>query len=160
MRRRALACLLLCLALLPLLAGCADDLAKLVPGDKVTTSSRDADHAARLISEYRRAHGLGAVSADSRLNAAAIHQARAVAEAGTLSHGDFGGRMGEYGIRGAAAENLTAGSAEVSGAIGRWKASPPHNANLLMKEAKRVGLARADSPGQGYRHYWALVLAQ
>lgn len=149
-----------CLAALPLLGGCAFDLGPIVSADKVATSSRDAARAAELISDYRRAHGLSPVSADTQLNAAAIHQARAVAQAGSLSHGDFGGRMAAYGIGGAAAENLTAGSDEVAGAIARWKTSPPHNANLLMQEARRIGLARADTPGQGYRHYWALVLAR
>lgn len=159
MRHRAL--LLLCLAAMPLLTHCAgDDLAKIVPSDQVTTSTRDAAAAARLISEYRASRGLGPVSADSRLNAAAEHQARAVAEAGKLSHGAFASRMDAYSIAGAAAENLTAGSGDVEGAIGRWKRSAAHDRNLLMKDARRIGLARADSPGHGYRSYWALVLAQ
>lgn len=159
MRNRALVAL--CLALSPLLAHCAgDDLAKVVPGDRVTTTTRDAAAAARLISEYRVARGLGPVSADSQLNEAAVDQARAVAEAGQLSHGAFASRMDSYSIRGVAAENLTAGSGDVAGAIGRWKASPAHDRNLLLKEARRIGLARADSPGYGYKSYWALVLAQ
>ncbi|WP_375459389.1 CAP domain-containing protein [uncultured Enterovirga sp.] len=160
MRRRALAAAF-CLALSPLLAQCAgDDLAKVVPGDRVTTSTRDAGAAARMISEYRVARGLAPVAADSQLNEAAVYQARAVAEAGRLSHGAFASRMDSYSIGGAAAENLTAGSGDVASAIGRWKASPAHNGNLLMKEARRIGLARADSPGHGYKTYWALVLAQ
>lgn len=156
MRRLAVACLMLA----PLLAQCSGDLAQVVPSDKVTTSSRDAGRAAELISAYRRQHGLGPVRPDAILSDAAAHQARAVAEAGRLDHGDFGGRMSRFAIGGAAAENLSAGSDDVAGAIGRWKASPAHNDNLLMKEARRVGLARADSPGYGYKHYWALVLAQ
>ena len=87
-------------------------------------------------------------------------QARSVAEAGELSHGDFGGRMSTFGIGGYAAENLSAGSSDVAGAITRWKNSPNHNENLLLAQAKRIGLARADTPGRGYGHYWALVLAQ
>lgn len=144
-----------------LLAGCGrDDLARLVPGDKVMTSSREAGRAAELISQYRRSRGLGPVVADGRLNAAAAHQARAVAEAGKLSHGDFKARMASYQVGGVAAENLSAGSQEVEGAIARWKRSSAHNENLLLKEASRIGLARADSPGYGYKHYWALVLAE
>lgn len=151
------------LAALPLtlLAHCAGtDLVKTVPSDKVTTTTRDAAEAARIISQYRAQHGLGPVSADNQLNQAALHQARAVAEAGKLSHGAFAARMDTYRIAGYSAENLSAGSDNVGGAIGRWKNSSGHNANLLMREAKRIGLARADSPGLGYRRYWALVLAQ
>lgn len=156
-RTRAAAALL---TLAPFLVQCADDLAKVVPGDRVTTSTRDAAQAAELISAYRTARGLEAVTADSRLNEAAEVQAREVAEAGKLSHGDFNGRMDGFRIGGVSAENLSAGSETVAGAIARWKASPGHNENLLLKGMHRIGLARADSPGFGYRHYWALVLAQ
>jgi uncharacterized protein YkwD len=149
------------LALAPLLAQCAGtDLAKVVPSDKVTTSTREAAQAAALISAYRKARGLGPVTADATLNGAAEYQARAVAEAGTLSHGAFASRMDTFRIGGYSAENLSAGSADVGGAIARWKASAGHNENLLMPQARRIGLARADSPQHGYRHYWALVLAQ
>lgn len=157
MRRRAV----LAFALAPLLAQCAgDDLVRVVPADKVTTSTRDAAQAAALISDYRRARGLGPVAADARLNGAAEHQARAVAEAARLSHGAFASRMVDFRVAGVSAENLSAGTDTVAGAIGRWKGSPPHDANLLMREARRIGLARADSPGHGYKTYWALVLAQ
>ncbi|MGA0596452.1 CAP domain-containing protein [Enterovirga sp. CN4-39] len=153
--------ILAALALAPLLAQCAgDDLTKVVPSDKVTTTTRDAAQAAALISEYRKARGLGPVVADTALNGAAEHQARAVAEAGKLSHGAFATRMASFKIGGHSAENLSAGSDNVAGAIARWKASPGHNENLLMPQARRIGLARADSPQHGYRHYWALVLAQ
>ncbi|MET0742889.1 MAG: CAP domain-containing protein [Microvirga sp.] len=141
------------------LAGCASDEA-LVARDAVTAvSTADAGAAATMISAYRVAHGLSPVTVDSRLNRAAEHQARAVAAAGRLSHGDFSGRMSDYGIPGYAAENLSAGSPNVDGAIARWKASPGHNGNLLMPQARSIGLARADARG-GYGRYWALVLGQ
>jgi uncharacterized protein YkwD len=160
--RRSLAMtrILLALAALALLTQCADDSARRLAAGQVSTSTADAGAAAQLISRHRAAHGLGPVSVDARLNQAALAQARAVAEAGTLSHGAFESRMASFGIGGAAAENLTAGSDTVGKAVARWTASPGHNGNLLMKEATRIGLAHADSPGQGYRHYWALVLAQ
>lgn len=145
----------------PMLAQCGSaDLVRTVPAGKVSTTTRDAGQAAALISAYRRSRGLGPVTADGGLNGAAEHQARAVAEAGTLSHGAFASRMSAFGIGGYSAENLSAGSDTVAGAIARWKASPGHNENLLMPEARRVGLAKASSPGHGYGTYWALVLAQ
>jgi uncharacterized protein YkwD len=126
---------------------------------KVTALSTDeAEGAASLISAYRTAHGLPAVAVDRRLNQAAAHQARAVAGAGTLSHGNFAARMGQYGVAGNAAENLTAGSSTVAEAVARWKNSPSHNENLLLPGARYVGLARADSNGP-YGRYWALVLS-
>lgn len=151
------------LAALPLLwlAHCAEDeLVRTVPADKVAVSTRDAGEAATIISAYRKSNGLGPVVADHQLDDAAVYQAKAVAGAGKLSHGAFASRMVDFKVPGYAAENLAAGSDTVAAAIGRWKVSPGHNANLLMPQARRIGLARADSPGYGYGHYWALVLAQ
>jgi uncharacterized protein YkwD len=140
------------------LAGCASQ--PLPVNHQVTGSTTtDAAQAATLISAYRVSRGLSPVAVDSRLNSAAEHQARAVAAAGQLSHGSFGSRMEEFGVMGYAAENLSAGSSTVDGAINRWKASPGHNSNLLMSQARRIGLARADANG-GYGRYWALVLGQ
>ena len=151
----------LAIAALALLTQCAEnDPVRRLATAQVSTSAVDAAAAATLISRHRAAHGLGPVSVDARLNEAATVQARAVAQAGALSHGAFESRMASFGIRGPAAENLTAGSDTVGKAVARWTASPSHNSNLLMPEATRIGLARAASPGQGYGHYWALVLAQ
>lgn len=160
MRHRRAAALACCLAT-PLLARCAgDDLKTLVTPASVGTSTRDADRAAELISEYRASRGLGRVVVDERLNRAAEHQARAVAALGRLTHGAFDERMTGFKIGGTSAENLSAGSDDVASAIARWKRSPGHDANLRIREVRRIGLARADTPGIGFKHYWALVLAQ
>jgi uncharacterized protein YkwD len=138
-----------------LLAGCS-----LIPTARfaVTESStREAAEAATLISAYRAAKGLGPVTVDSNLNRAAEQQARTVAAAGDLSHGDFAGRMDAFGVMGHSAENLTAGRQTVSEAIQSWKESPAHNRNMLLPQSRHIGLARADATG-GYRRYWALVL--
>ena len=139
------------------LAGCSG--APEAVYDVTRTSTAEAGEAARIISAYRISKGLGPVAVDARLNDAALQQARTVAAAGSLTHGDFGARMKGFGIAGYAAENLTAGSDSVSQAVARWKGSPGHNENLLMPEARRIGLARADAAG-GYGRYWALVLGQ
>src|SRR4051812_38135515 len=119
-----------------------------------------SDQVSILISQYRVAYGLSPVSVDMRLSEAATAQARTVAEAGTLSHGRFSSRMSAFGINGHAAENLSAGSRMVDQVIARWEASPGHNENLLLPQVRRIGLARAESPGLGYGRYWALVLAE
>lgn len=119
-----------------------------------TTS--DAARAARIISAYRQSRGLGPVIVDARLNAPAKQHAETLTRIGSLSHGDFAGRMRSFGVRGAAAENLAYGSADLPGAIAQWRGSSAHNANLLLPEARRIGLARAD----GGTRYWVLVIAQ
>src|SRR3954468_24030924 len=112
----------------------------------------------RRVADFRLpgAHGLKGVKVDAHLIRPAEHQARAVAQLGWLSHGDFAGRMGSFGIRGKAAENLSAGLDSVDQVIAQWQGSSGHNANLLMPDFARVGLARASSD----RTYWVLVLAR
>lgn len=138
-------------------AGCSDGASR-QSASVLGTSTADAAAAARMISQYRVANGLSPVVVNGKLNDAAIAQAKVVAQAGKLSHGNFSARMYQYQVRGAAAENLTAGSDTVDKAITRWKNSPGHNANLLMPEARQIGLARVTT-ASGYRTYWALVLA-
>lgn len=148
------------LALAALTSCASDDLVRTISPAAVTTSTKDSVEAARLISRYRAEHKLGPVAPDNQLNDAAESQARAVAEAGQLSHGAFTSRMEGFAIAGHAAENLSAGADTPEAALARWKRSSGHNANLLLRQAKRIGFARADSPGHGYKRYWALVLAQ
>jgi uncharacterized protein YkwD len=150
----------------PILAQCAGSLSLFggsgggAPAHRVSTNTWDAKAAAGLVSQYRSSVGLSPVVVDPTLNRAAEAQARAVAEAGALSHGQFASRMTAFGINGYSAENLTAGSKTVDQAIVRWKSSPGHNQNLLMPQARRIGMAYASSPGTGYEHYWVMVLAQ
>ena len=140
------------------MAGCStlDLLGSALP---VTVSTSDAGEAARLISAYRRSRGLGPVVVDAKLNEPAAEQARAIARAGRLSHGDFASRMASQDVS-AAAENLAMGSSSLSGAIQQWKESRPHDANLLKDGMTRIGLARAQTVGKGHNTYWALVLAR
>jgi len=126
----------------------------------LASTASDEAQAATLISSYRAANGLSPVIADPTLARAAEVQARAVASVGALSHGDFASRMASLGIKGEAAENLSAGRNSVAAAIAGWKASPDHNENLLLARVRRIGIARIDTPGVGYHEYWVLVLAR
>src|SRR5688572_1385038 len=125
----------------------------------------DAVRTAALISQYRAAHGLPPVSVDPSLNRVAAAQARRNAETGDLSHdigGEFSARLASFGAadRARAGENLAAGSPTLDGTIAQWKASAGHNRNLLMPEARHVGIARADAPGSRFKHFWALVMGE
>jgi uncharacterized protein YkwD len=154
MRKLRFAAAFVVAALLPSFAN-NGSLSGIAPA-KAAPRASDASAAAALISRYRAQYGLGPVRVDARLNSAAAHQAKAVAQGGWLSHGDFAGRMAAFGIRGKAAENLSAGIGSVEGVIAQWQGSSGHNANMLMPDFSRIGIARADSG----RPYWALVLAR
>ncbi|HEX8166151.1 MAG TPA: CAP domain-containing protein [Beijerinckiaceae bacterium] len=125
----------------------------------------DGARAAALVSQYRAAHGLGPVAIDARLTRVAAAQAKGNAETGELSHevgGAFPARLASFGAadRARAAENLAAGSTTLEGTLSQWKASREHNKNLLMREARHVGIARFDAPGTRLKHFWALVLTE
>lgn len=139
---------------LALIAGCASPRRRLFSGTPVLRPV-DAKAAAAAISAYRRRRGLGAVRPDQILTTAAEQQARAVAAAGDLSHGDFAGRMERLG-QDAAWENLALGPTTIAGVIQLWRESPGHDRNLLMRDATRIGIARVDAEAP----YWALVLAR
>ena len=118
-----------------------------------------ADYAG-AISAYRRAHGLSAVRLDSRLDAVARRQARAMAASGTVSHsvgGEFTLRVASL-RKAIAAENIGAGFPTFSDMLKQWEASTGHRDNLLIRDARRVGVAFVDNPKSPYRKFWAMVI--
>ena len=124
-----------------------------------TASARAADYAG-AISAYRRAHGLSAVRLDSRLDAIARRQARAMAASGTVSHsvgGLFPVRVASL-RKAIAAENIGAGFSTFSEMLKQWEASTGHRENLLIPGARRVGVAFVDNPKSPYRKFWAMVI--
>jgi uncharacterized protein YkwD len=112
------------------------------------------------ISAYRRAHGMPAVKLDSRLDAVALKQARAMAASGTVSHGvagEFSSRVA--GLRKSrAAENIGAGFLSFAEMLKQWEDSAGHRENLLMPGARRIGVASVDNPKSPYRKFWAMVI--
>ena len=115
---------------------------------------------AEAISAYCRAHHLPAVKSDSRLDAVALKQARAMAASGSVSHsagGNFATRVA--GLRKSrAAENIGAGFLSFAEMLKQWEDSRGHRENLLMADARRVGVASVDNPKSPYRKFWALVI--
>jgi uncharacterized protein YkwD len=115
---------------------------------------------ASQISAFRRAHGLSAVRADSKLSAVALRQAQAMAASGTISHsaaGSFSSRVA--GLRKSrAAENIAAGFLSFAETLKQWQDSAGHRANLLMPGAKKVGVASVANAKSPYRMFWAMVI--
>ena len=122
----------------------------------------DAEAASRAIALYRAAHGLGPVAIDPALTRVAQRQAEAMARADTLSHtlaGELLARLAAEGIRrGAEAENVSAGYPSFERALIGWEHSPGHDANLLYRPIRRIGIAAAFAPGTRFKTYWALVM--
>ena len=118
-----------------------------------------ADYASQ-ISAYRHAHGLSPVRMDAKLNAVALHQARAMAANGVVSHtvgGSFGTRVASL-RKTLAAENVAAGFASFSETLKQWENSAGHRQNLLMKGARKVGVASAVNGKSPYGVFWAMII--
>lgn len=123
----------------------------------------DAAAAASMISGYRSNNGLGAVTLDPELMRMAESQARAMAQRNKVEH-NIGGPLGERVKRSgfdakSAAENISAGYHTLAEAFSGWRDSPPHRANMLNKQATKMGIAAVYAPGTKYKVFWALILA-
>jgi uncharacterized protein YkwD len=123
----------------------------------------DSAAAASMISGYRKNNGLGPVTVDPALTRMAEQQARAMARKDKLDHnagGPFAQRMKASGYAyKAGAENIGAGYHTLAEAFSGWRDSPPHRANMLLKNVTNIGIAAAYDPNTKYKVFWALVLA-
>ena len=123
----------------------------------------DADAARSMISLYRANKGLGPLVVDPGLQRVAEAQARAMAADGKISHDAHGSltqRLNAAGYaKNIAVENVSAGYHTLAEAFSGWRDSPPHNANMLAKGMKRMGIATAYAPAAKYKVFWTLVLA-
>ncbi len=122
----------------------------------------DPDEVRARLSSYRESHSLPDVTIDPALMALAQSQANAMASADHLSHeisGSLDHRLNAaHHAKGYAVENVSAGYATADAALAGWQRSPGHNANLLDRKMRRMGIAAADAPGTRFRTYWALMM--
>lgn len=120
----------------------------------------DSDGARQMISLYRGNKGLEPLALDDALQAVAQRQAQDMARRGDLAaRGALKTRLGEAGLKPATAvENVSAGYHTLAEAFSGWRDSPPHNARMLDRRVKRMGIATAYAPGAKYKVFWALVL--
>jgi uncharacterized protein YkwD len=149
------------------LAGCAAE----APEPRLARHSAAALAAVRLdpaaavaaLDSYRAGKGLRPVRLDPALTAMAEAQAKAMAAGNVLSHdvgGAFPARLAASGIHTwKAAENLGGGYMSLEEAMTGWRESSAHNANLLLGEGTRFGIAIAKSPDTQYGVYWAMEIA-
>jgi len=121
--------------------------------------------AASMISDYRRANGLGALELDPTLARVAEDHARAMAKVDKVTH-DPGGRglkqrlqLVSFNAK-VAGENVGAGYQTLAEAFSGWRDSPSHNKNMLLPTVSKMGIATAYAPKSKYKVYWALVIAE
>jgi uncharacterized protein YkwD len=114
-----------------------------------------------LINGYRQQNGLGALGISTNLNRAAAWMVNDLAANNYFSHTDSLGRSPyqraiDCGYPSGAGENLAAGTAwdTAQAAFDAWKASPGHNANMVLSYYQVIGIARLHAPGSTYGWYW------
>jgi uncharacterized protein YkwD len=133
---------------------------------KTAPGTFSAVEAAALISKYRQAHGLKPVTIDAVLTKIAAVHADRMAKLDTMSHvlpgeGSFQQRLAAGGFRASmAAENVAAGQPTLPAVLEAWRKSPGHNANLLLPDISKIGIALSIAPGGKYKYYWSLVLGE
>ena len=114
-----------------------------------------------LINEHRAANGRPALRLSQTLGAAAEHHSVDMAEKSYFSHTLKDGTSWSQNVtnhgytystyRG---ENLAAGRSDAAGTFVSWKNSSGHNANMLNKNYKVVGIDRAYGSTSTYKWYW------
>ena len=125
----------------------------------------DPVEALRLVNEYRSSKGLPALSLESHATVAAEILARDMANHDQMSHvgpngADLQRRLGMAGYRfKVAAENVGVGQRSFTQIVEGWKQSPPHSRNMLLADAKHMGIAYEYKPDTKYKTYWTLVVA-
>lgn len=83
-----------------------------------------------------------------------------MATSGTISHtvgGSFSSRVAGL-PKSKAAEDIAAGFRTFAETLKQWKDSSGHRENLLMADARKVGVASVANPSSPYRVFWAMVI--
>ena len=113
-----------------------------------------------LINDYRGRHGLGALSLNTALGAAADYHSQDMAENGyfahTLSDGtDAGQNIYNFGYTGSTwGENILAGTATAQEALVQWQNSPGHDAQMRNPSFQEIGIGRYYDANSPYGWYW------
>jgi uncharacterized protein YkwD len=116
-----------------------------------------------LVNALRARNGLPTLSADPAAKAAALYQAKRMADAGEMEHliglgDDFGKRVKASGVKLPAAENIAEGQNDVDAAVTAWINSPKHLHNMLGQYTG-IGVAIARESSSGDKPYWSMVLS-
>jgi len=122
------------------------------------------DRARDLINQYRAENGLKPLRLNAALTDAAKEHSRDLAKWDRISHYGSDGsnpwdRVKRTGYKPKlAAENVGTGQASFNEVLKGWKESPGHNKNLLLSDAREMGLALVQDPKTEFKSFWTLVI--
>lgn len=130
---------------------------------RATVPVLDAEESAfcRTINSYRVGQGLAPLQVSISLTKAAKWDTIDMAQKNYFSHTDSTGRdpfkrMAAFGytFKTSEGENIAAGNATAANTFAQWKASAPHNTNMLSSAYKVIGISRSYSAKATYGWYW------
>lgn len=114
-----------------------------------------------LLNEYRRANGLPEFSFNQTLTNAAKWQSNDMATKNYLGHVDSQGRdpfvrIADFGYTANTfkAENVAGGYETAAEVFEGWKSSAGHNANMLNRNLRVIGIGRVYNANSTYKWYW------
>jgi uncharacterized protein YkwD len=114
-----------------------------------------------LINDYRRSKGVGALTLNDTLGAAADYHSRDMAKKNYFKHTLKNGDTAEQNIRRfgytsyvAVGENIAAGYETANDVMKAWKSSPEHDRNMRSDRYTEIGIGRAHGKGSKYGWYW------
>ncbi len=125
----------------------------------------DPQKARELINKYRKSKGLKPLKLNAELTAAAKAHSRDLAKWDRISHYGSDGsnpwdRVKRTGYHARlAAENVGTGQVSFQEVLRGWEKSPGHNKNLLLADAKHMGIALVQDPKTEFKSFWTLVIA-
>ena len=129
-----------------------------------TDTALDPEKARDLINQYRRDNGLKPLKLNAELTEAAKAHSRDLAKWDRISHYGSDGsnpwdRVKRTGYKARlAAENVGTGQVSFDEVLRGWKESPGHNKNLLLADAREMGLALVQDPKTEFKSFWTLVI--
>ncbi len=155
------------MALAGILGGCAsgDNTPAIYASLASPGKELNVREAQNLINSYRRENGLENLEIDLSLMGEAESHARDMAVQDKLGHrvsnrGSFGKRMNRAGFENVkAGENIGAGYHTVAQAFSGWRGSQAHNENMLLPEARRMGIAAVFASHSKYKVFWVFIVA-
>ena len=128
------------------------------------TTRLDPERARELINAYRKANGLKPLVLSATLTEAAKGHSRDLAKWDRISHYGSDGsnpwdRVKRVGYNAKlAAENVGTGQAAIEEVMKGWQDSPGHNKNLLLKDAREMGIALVQDDKTEFKTFWTLVI--
>ncbi len=120
--------------------------------------------AQKMINAHRARQGLPPLAIDERLNAAAKAHSVDMSRRGSVTHSGADGSLPMDRARRAgyspkiASENIAAGYNNTADVMKDWMGSSAHDANILRRGAKDMGMAMVYNPKVGKQTYWTLMI--